>query len=142
MTEKTIGTRMTVLSLGAFLALAVLAASPSAPSPLVVPKSEEARNPTTEVAVGFGDVSHLSPWRLRRRFPRSAGARGGQPATLRDALEAINKVVAADDEMPEHTFEFAKDGSLATVCDVPAAKLSVLFDGAEKAVTVAGEVVK
>lgn len=135
MTKRTIEVEMTVLFAVAFV-LAGLAGSPPAPSPLVVTKGEEVRNPTTEIAVGFGDVSHLSPWRLRRRFPRSVDVRGGQPTTLRDALDAINKVVAADDEMPEHTFEFAKDGSLASVCDVPAAKLSVLFDGADKPVTV------
>ena len=136
MTGKTIKARRGVLLVGMLLAFAALAAdSSSAISPIVVRKDEETRNPTTEIAVGFGDVSHLSPWRLRRRFPRSAGARGGQLTTLRDALDAINKVVAVDDEMPEHTFEFAKDGSLASVCDVQAAKLSVLFDGADKPVT-------
>ena len=136
MTGKTIKARRGVLLVGMLLAFAALAAdSSSAISPIVVRKNEEMRNPTTEIAVSFGDVHHLSPWRIRRRFPRSSGARGGQPATLRDALDAINKVVAADDEMPEHTFEFAKDGSLVSVCDVQAAKLSVLFDGADKPVT-------
>ena len=136
MTGATIKACRSVLLVGMLLAFAALAAdSSSAISPIVVRKNEEMRNPTTEIAVSFGDVSHLSPWRLRRRFPRSAGTRGGQPTTLRDALDAINKVVAADDEMPEHTFEFAKDGSLVSVCDVQAAKLSVLFDGADKPVT-------
>ena len=136
MTGATIKACRGVLLVGMLLAFAALAAdSSSAVSPIVVRKHEEMRNPTTEIAVSFGDVSHLSPWRLRRRFPRSAGTRGGQPTTLRDALDAINKVVAADDEMPEHTFEFAKDGSLVSVCDVQAAKLSVLFDGADKPVT-------
>ena len=96
MTKRTIEVEMTVLFAVAFV-LAGLAGSPPAPSPLVVTKGEEVRNPTTEIAVGFGDVSHLSPWRLRRRFPRSVDVRGGQPTTLRDALDAINKVVAADD---------------------------------------------
>ena len=136
MTGTTIKACRSVLLVGMLLAFAALAAdSSSAISPIVVRKNEEMRNPTTEIAVSFGDVHHLSPWRIRRRFPRSSGARGGQPATLRDALDAINKVVAADDEMPEHTFEFAKDGSLVSVCDVQAAKLSVLFDGADKPVT-------
>ena len=136
MTGKTIKACRGVLLAGMLLAFAAQAAnSSSATSPLVVQKGEEVRNPTTEIAVGFGDVSHHSPWRVKRRFPRSIGVRGGQPVTLRDALDAINKVVAADDEMPEHTFEFAKDGSLASICDVPAAKLSVLFDGADKPVT-------
>ena len=31
--------------------------------------------------------------------------------------------------LPEHTFAFAKDGSLASVCDVPIAQVSVIFDG-------------
>ena len=137
----TVPVRLATTALAAALpALAASAAAQteearSALSSIIVAKDGETRNPTTEIAVGFGDVSHISPWRLRRRFPRSVGERGGQPTTLRDALEAINKVVAADDEMPEHTFEFAKDGSLSTVCDVPAAKLSVLFDGADKPVT-------
>lgn len=136
MTGTTIKACRSVLLVGMLLAFAALAAdSSSAISPIVVRKNEEMRNPTTEIAVSFGDVHHLSPWRIRRRFPRSSGAGGGRPATLREALDAINKVVAADDEMPEHTFEFAKDGSLVSVCDVQAAKLSVLFDGADKPVT-------
>ena len=136
MTGTTIKACRSVLLVGMLLAFAALAAdSSSAISPIVVRKNEEMRNPTTEIAVSFGDVHHLSPWRIRRRFPRSSGARGGRSATLREALDAINTVVAADDEMPEHTFEFAKDGSLVSVCDVQAAKLSVLFDGADKPVT-------
>ncbi len=137
----TVPVRLVTMALAAALSALVASAAPqaeearSALSSLIVPKDAETRNPTTEIAVKFGDVSHISPWRLRRRFPRSVGVRGGQPATLRDALDAINKAVAADDEMPEHTFEFAKDGSLASVCDVPAAKLSVLFDGADKPIT-------
>ena len=86
---------------------------------LIVAKGVKWRNPTTEIHVNFGDVRHLSPWHVKRRIPRGAGARGGQLVTLRDAMLAINKNVAHDDEMPEHTFAFAPDGSLASVCDVP-----------------------
>ncbi len=104
-------------------------------SSLVVPKGEKSRNPTTEIAVDFGDVSHVSPWRLKRRFPRSSGARGGRPVTLRDALLAVNEVVAKDEEMPEHTFAFAADGTLQTICDVPVDKTSAWVDGVVKAIT-------
>ena len=130
---KTIG----ALFAGMLLSFAVLAANPPAAiPPLVVPKGENVRNPTTEIAVGFGDVSHLSPWRIRRRFPRTGGgSRSGQPVTLRDALLAVNKFVAKDEEMPEHTFAFAEDGMLASVCDVPVAQVAVLFDGTVHPVT-------
>ena len=85
---------------------------------LIVSKDVKWRNPTTEIHVDFGDVRHLSPWRLKWRIPRSSGARGGQLVTLRDALLAINEEVARDDEMPEHTFAFAADGSLSSICDI------------------------
>ena len=102
---------------------------------LVVTSAAEQRNPTTELSVEFGDVSHVSPWRVKRRFPRNVALRGGQLVTLRDAMLAVNEVVAKDDEMPEHTFQFAKDGSLASICDVPVAgktaggAIYVLIDG-------------
>ena len=86
---------------------------------LIVSKEVKWRNPTTEIHVDFGDVRHLSPWRLKWRIPRSSGARGGQLVTLHDAMLAINAEVARDDEMPEHTFAFAADGSLASICDIP-----------------------
>ena len=111
-------------------------------SSLVVSPNAIQKNPTTEIAVGFGDVEHLSPWRLKRRFPRSIGVRGGQLVTFRDAMLAINEVVAKDEEMPEHTFAFGTDGALVSICDIPvstadgAAGISVSFDGAAgKAVT-------
>ena len=131
MLRKTIVVRAGTLLAGTFLSFAVLAAdSPSSNSPLVVPKGGEARHPTTEIAVGFGDVSHISPWRLKRRFPRTgANARSGQLVTLRDAMLAVNEFVAKDEEMPEHTFTFAGDGTLTSICDVPIAQVSVLFDG-------------
>ena len=92
-------------------------------SSLVVPKNAEQRNPTTEIAVGFGDVSHISPWRVKRRFPRSGGGeRAGQLVTLRDALLALNEFIAKDEEMPEHAFLFGKDGSLESICDIPFGK--------------------
>ncbi len=117
---------------------AVFAAGERLPlSSLVVPRGEDVRNPTTEIAVGFGDVRHLSPWRIKRRFPRNGGVRGGQPVMLRDALLAISEVVAKDEEMPEHTFAFDADGTLASVCDVPLAKTVVLADGVEKTVSAA-----
>ena len=87
-------------------------------SSLVVPKGAVQKNPTTEIAVSFGDVAHLSPWCVKRRFPRSVNERGGQLVTLREAMIAINETVAKDEEMPEHTFTFAKDGSLAAICDI------------------------
>ncbi len=128
---KTIEARAGAFLAGMLLSLAVLAAdSDPAISSLVIPKDGEARNPPTEIAVGFGDVKHLSPWRVKRRFPRTAGSsRGGQPVKLRDALLAVNEVVAKDEEMPEHTFAFAEDGTLTSVCDVPVAKVSLVFDG-------------
>ena len=114
-----------------FLSFAVLAADSSFDmSSLVIPKDGEARHPPTEIVVGFGDVNHLSPWRIKRRFPRTGGnPRGGQPVRLRDALLAVNGFVAKDEEMPEHTFVFAGDGALTSICDVPIAKISILFDG-------------
>lgn len=106
-----------------FVAVAISAAGaaegPFKMSSLIVPKGVESRNPTTEISVGFGDVVHLSPWRVKRRFPRSVEARGGQLVALRDAMLAINELVAADDEMPAHSFAFAKDGMLAAICDIP-----------------------
>ena len=131
MISKTIEVRMGAFLAGMLLSFVALAAD-SAPaiSSLVIPKDGEARNPPTEIAVGFGDVKHLSPWRVKRRFPRTGGnPRGGQPVKLRDALLAVNEVVAKDEEMPEHTFAFAEDGTLTSVCDVPVAKVSLVFDG-------------
>ena len=88
-------------------------------SSLVVPQGTEQRNPTTEIAVGFGDVSHISPWRVKRRFPRSGGGeRAGQLVTLRDALQALNEFIAKDEEMPEHAFLIGKDGALESICDI------------------------
>ena len=98
-------------------------------SSLIAPQDRLQKNPTTEVHVDFGDVHHLSPWRIKRRFPRNGGAKGGQLVTIRDAMLAINELVAKDEEMPEHTFAFAQDGSLASVCDVPVASIRVSFDG-------------
>ena len=86
---------------------------------LIVSKDVQWRNPTTEIHVDFGDVRHLSPWRIKWRIPRGSGTRGGQLVTLRDAMLAINEEVARDDEMPEHTFAFAADGSLSSICDIP-----------------------
>ena len=77
----------------------------------------EQKRPTTEIVVGFGDVKRLSPWRVRQRYGRSSGKSG--LVTVRDALAAINELVAQDEEMPEHTFAFASDGALASVCDEP-----------------------
>ena len=88
---------------------------------LIVPQDAKSRNPTTEIRVEFGEVHHLSPWRIKRRFPRNGGARGGQLVTLRDAMLAINELVAQDEEMPEHTFVLSADGSLASICDIPVA---------------------
>ena len=75
--------------------------------------------PNTVVSLDFGDVKRLSPWRIRRKFARSSG-RGGQHVTIREALEALNGVIAKDEEMPEVTFKFAKDGRLEAVGDTPA----------------------
>ena len=110
----------------------------SAPSSLVVPPKIELRNPTTEISVGFGDVAHLSPWRIRRRFPRSSSARSGQLATLRDALLAINETVAKDEEMPECTFKMAEGGSLVSVCDIPLVKKTASGDTVEILVSIDG----
>ena len=124
-----------VVSLLASVGLA--AEAPFAMSALVAPKGGEQRNPVTEISVGFGDVAHLSPWRIKRRFPRSSGTRGGQPVTLRDAFLAVNEFVAQDEEMPERTFVFAADGSLVSVCDVPVDKTAVRIDGEEKVLSMA-----
>ena len=101
------------------LSMAMAAGEEKGFQDLIVPKGAAWRHPTTEIQVGFGDVHHLSPWRVKRRFPRNGGARGGQLVTLRDAMRAINELVARDDEMPEHTFAIAPDGSLSAVCDIP-----------------------
>ena len=139
MMKKTIGARAGTFLAGMLLSLGVLAADPpSAISSLVVPKGMEARNPTTEIAVGFGDVSHISPWQIKRRFPRTGdSSRSGQLVTLRDALLAVNELVAKDEEMPEHTFAFDGEGKLTSVCDVPFAQVSVLFDGTAQSLTAA-----
>lgn len=74
--------------------------------------------PNTVVSLDFGDVKRLSPWRIRRKFARSS-RRGGQHVTIREALEALNEVIAKDEEMPEVAFRFAKDGRLEAVGDTP-----------------------
>lgn len=107
------------LALALLPAVGLLGRETSALSTIVESKKEAHRNPVTEISVDFGDVSHISPWYVKRRFPRSASSRGGQLVTLRDALMAVNEFVARDDEMPEHTFAFAQDGSLSSVCDEP-----------------------
>ena len=91
----------------------------AAAAAIIVADTAAQRNPVTEFAVDFGDVKHLSPWKVRRRFPRSGGAKGGQLVTVRDAMEAVNAFVAKDDEMPEHSFTFSADGALVSICDVP-----------------------
>ena len=102
---------------------------------LVAPRDAEQRNPTTEIHVKFGDVAHLSPWRVKRRHPRTGGPRGGQLVSLHDALLAISELVAMDEEMPAHTFEFNEDGSIKAICDIPFGKqpasIGVRFDGQE-----------
>ena len=103
-------------------------------SSLIVPLDRLQKNPSTEIAVGFGDIAHLSPWRIKRRFPRSVSERGGQLVTLRDALLAINEVVAKDEEMPEHAFAFAEDGSLTSFCDIPLVRK--LADGGTESILV------
>ena len=130
--RKTTKARVGTFVAGIFLSFAVSAANSSPDlSQLVVPKDGVSRHPTTEITVKFGDVSHLPPWQIRRRFPRTGeSARRGQLVTLREALLAVNGFVAQDEEMPEHTFTFAGDGTLTSICDVPIAQVSVLFDGA------------
>ena len=133
-------TRM--LSLKAFAALLVAsgvamgtcADEPFRLSSLIVQHDRLQKNPSTEIAVGFGDIAHLSPWRIKRRFPRSVSERGGQLVTLRDALLAINEVVAKDEEMPEHAFAIAKDGSLTSICDIPLVRK--LSDGGTESILV------
>ena len=116
-------------------------------SSLVASPNKLQKNPTTEIAVGFGDVAHLSPWRIKRRFPRSVSERGGQLVTLRDAMLAINETVAKDEEMPAHTFAISKEGALTAICDIPLVRkmpdgaveeIRIVIDGsAPKAITVA-----
>ncbi len=78
----------------------------------------EQRSPTTEIEVDFGDLSRLSPWRVKQRYNRASGKRG-QPVRLREALEAINGIVAEDEEMPEEVFQFRQSGDLAAICGEP-----------------------
>ena len=73
-------------------------------------------SPNTLVAVDFGDVKRLSPWRVRRKFTKASG-RKGEKLTLREALLALNETIAEDEEMPDETFMFGKDGALAAVGD-------------------------
>lgn len=75
-------------------------------------------SPNTLVAVDFGDVKRLSPWRVRRKFTKASG-RKGERLTLRDALLALNGAIAEDEEMPDETFTFGRDGALAAVVDTP-----------------------
>lgn len=104
---------------------------------LVVPKGggDNTHHPVTEIAVAFGDVAELSPWHVRRRYPRhDAGEHNGKVVTVREALLAVNDLVAQDQDMPERTFEFADDGSLTAVCDVSYAhgEAHARVDGVEK----------
>ena len=75
-------------------------------------------SPNTLVAVDFGDVKRLSPWRVRRKFTKASG-RKGERLTVRDALLALNGTIAEDEEMPDETFTFGRDGALAAVVDTP-----------------------
>ena len=135
-------TNTRMLSLKAFVVLFVAsvvamggrADEPFRLSSLIVPPDRLQKNPSTEISVGFGDIAHLSPWRIKRRFPRSVSERGGQLVTLRDAMLAINEVVAKDEEMPEHAFAIAKDGSLASICDIPLVRK--LDDGGTESILV------
>jgi len=124
-----------VLLVASGVAMGVWADEPFRWSSLIVPFDRLQKNPSTEIAVGFGDIAHLSPWRVKRRFPRSVAERGGQLVTLRDALLAINEVVAKDEEMPEHAFTLAKDGSLASICDIPLVRK--LADGGTESILIA-----
>ena len=136
-----------VLLVASVVAMRGWADEPFRLSSLIVPLDRLQKNPSTEIAVGFGDIAHLSPWRIKRRFPRSVSERGGQLVTLRDAMLAINEVVAKDEEMPEHAFAIAKDGSLASICDIPLVRkladggtesiLVVLDDSKPKSITAA-----
>ena len=47
---------------------------------------------------------------------------------------AINEMVAKDEEMPEHAFALAKDGSLASICDIPLVRK--LADGGTESILV------
>ncbi len=76
-------------------------------------------SPNTLVAVDFGDVKRLSPWRVRRKFTKASGRKGAR-VTVREALRALNEVLAEDEEMPDEAFAFASDGRLASVLDTPA----------------------
>lgn len=79
-------------------------------------KIVEMKNPTTEIALDFGEAKVLSPWRVKQRHGRTSGKRG-QLVTLREAFEAVNAAVAEDDSMPERIFEFDKQSNLCSVCD-------------------------
>ena len=121
-----------IVSGGAF------ADEPFALSSLVLPRDALFRHPTTEIGVNFGDVAHRSPWRVKRRFPRSAPGRGGQLVTLRDALLAVNEIIATDEEMPEKTFKMSDDGKLASICDIPLVKKSGNGEAVEIRVSIDG----
>ena len=125
-TDISMNIRGRMLIAAVFAAFACLAADEVFKlSSLVVPNGAKQRNPATEISVDVGDVAHLSPWHVKRRFPRSSGQRGGQLVTLRDALLALNETIANDDEMPAHAFGFAEDGSLSAICDVTIGEQSV-----------------
>lgn len=117
----------TVLFVATIVAIGAQADEPFSLLSLIVPHDRIHKHPTTEIAIGFGDVEHLSPWRVKRRFPRSVSERGGQLVSFRDAMLAINEFIAKDEEMPAHTFAFGADGALASICDIPVAAA----DGAE-----------
>ena len=123
-----------ILLVASVVAMGGRADEPFRLSSLIVPRDRLQKNPSTEIDVGFGDIAHLSPWRIKRRFPRSVSERGGQLVTLRDAMLAINEMVAKDEEMPEHAFALAKDGSLASICDIPLVRK--LADGGTESILV------
>lgn len=71
-------------------------------------------NPSTQIILSFGDAKILSPWKVKCYHSRKNGAKK-QLVTIREALEAINASISAIDSMPEHVFEFDKNGLLHKV---------------------------
>ena len=75
--------------------------------------------PITLVAIDFGDLSDLSPWRVSGKHTKETGRRG-TPVTVREALLAVGGVAGKQRKnLPEKVFAFTETGLLAKVVDHP-----------------------
>ena len=79
----------------------------------------ERNHPSTLVAIGFGDLASLSPWRVSRRHTKETGS-VGTPVTVREALLAVGGTAEKQSEtLPERVFTFSDKGHLVNVVDRP-----------------------